>query len=895
MKQSYFLILLILASVCQAQIANIPDANFKAALLSHNPVIDTNGDNEIQLTEAAAVVILDVNEKNISSLDGIQAFTNLHQLKCVSNEIATLDVSILPNLERLECVNNNLTSLNVTGLATLTYLSCSANELTSLDLTGTNNLESLICNNNFFTSFDVSNLPALIQFHCAYGPLTSVNVSGLTNLKELALLGNDLTSLDLTGLNLDYLNIEYNQLTGTLDLTPQSNLKQLYCSVNSLSGLQLTGLQNLTRVECSGNNLTTMDFSGLTSLSIIHCNDNNLTSVNLDGLSSLTDPNFFYNNLTSVSIPDSPMLMGLGFGNNNLSSLSVGQPGNVIVFNCSNNNFVEVNFSQFPSLLAAYCQGNQFQSIDVSQCHALHTLVFYDNPDLTSINLKNGHALPYFEVEQWQWQPFSQLAFICVDEENIDPLMTILQAQQLQNIQVNTYCSFQPGGPHNVISGVVSYDGDGNGCESGNLPLQSARVNISNGTETGAAFTNSAGEYSFITQAGNYTIAPIYDNPYFNATPTSANVTFANSDGSNQTVDVCVAPTGIQNDLEITLIPTTPARPGFDAVYQLVYRNNGNQMQSGTVTLEFEDALMDYVDAMPTTDSQTFGTLTWNYSALRPFESRMITLTLNINSPMETPAVNIGDQLDFDAVVNPVTGDETVADNYSGLKQIVVGSFDPNDKVCLEGSTIGPEKVGDYLHYLIRFQNSGTAAAENVVVRDIIDTAMLDVSTLQLIASSHQNETRITDNKIEFIFEGINLPAEINDEPGSHGYIAFKIKTYETLELGDLISNSADIFFDFNFPITTNTALTTITTLETEDFVNNAIVAYPNPVKQTLYISAKDTMKSLQLFDIEGRMLRNTFENSDAIQLDMGAYNDGAYLLKIKTESGSSFRKIIKH
>jgi Zn-dependent M32 family carboxypeptidase len=88
------------------------------------------------------------------------------------------------------------------------------------------------------------------------------------------------------------------------------------------------------------------------------------------------------------------------------------------------------------------------------------------------------------------------------------------------------------------------------------------------------------------------------------------------------------------------------------------------------------------------------------------------------------------------------------------LRQTVVNSFDPNDKTCLEGSTIPPSAVGKYVHYMIRFENKGTAEAQNVVVKDMIDTSKFDISSLVVTQGSHPFVTRITEtNKVEFIFE----------------------------------------------------------------------------------------------------------------------------------------------
>ncbi|MBL0101355.1 MAG: hypothetical protein IPP49_16055 [Saprospiraceae bacterium] len=165
---------------------------------------------------------------------------------------------------------------------------------------------------------------------------------------------------------------------------------------------------------------------------------------------------------------------------------------------------------------------------------------------------------------------------------------------------------------------------------------------------------------------------------------------------------------------------------------------------------------------------------------------------------MDTPPVNAGDKLYLTA---------SILDNIFTLENTVVGSYDPNDKTCLQGDRVHPDMIGKYVDYLIRFENTGTYAAENVVVKDIIDTKIFDVSSLQITDASHEVYTRIEGNKVEFIFENIQLPF---DDANNDGYIAFKIKTLPTLVLGDSLKNLADIYFDYNFPIRTNEAQTTV-------------------------------------------------------------------------------------
>lgn len=124
MRFSFLIFLIVCGIGAQAQIVNIPDANFKNALVNEivadtdgdgaiDGPVDTNGDGEIQVTEAEAVFRLKVDDFNIASLQGIQSFTNLRELECSNNNISSLDLSQSPNLKILSCIINQLTSLDV--------------------------------------------------------------------------------------------------------------------------------------------------------------------------------------------------------------------------------------------------------------------------------------------------------------------------------------------------------------------------------------------------------------------------------------------------------------------------------------------------------------------------------------------------------------------------------------------------------------------------------------------------------------------------------------------------------------------------------------------------------------------------------------------------------------
>jgi hypothetical protein len=330
---------------------------------------------------------------------------------------------------------------------------------------------------------------------------------------------------------------------------------------------------------------------------------------------------------------------------------------------------------------------------------------------------------------------------------------------------------------------------------------------------------------------------------------------------------------------------------------KIIFKNKGNQLKSGTITLDFNDAVLDFVSSVPTITSQTANKLVWNYLDLQPFETREITFTLNVNSPMETPAVNIDDRLSFNALVTPVIDDEKPVDNSFALRQKVVGSYDPNDKTCLEGDIITPSLIGEYAHYLIRFENKGTYAAQNIVVKDRFDLSKFDISTLIPTDASHSYITKISDgNKVEFIFENINLPF---DDAKNDGYIAFKIKTKSTLKVGDSFDNEANIYFDYNFPVLTNKATSKFaTTLGTQDFeFSNYFKVYPIPANEVLNISAIQNIEiqSIAVYDILGQIVIALPNLKDISKIDVSNLSSGNYFINIKSDKGSSSMKFIKN
>jgi Leucine-rich repeat (LRR) protein len=890
-----------------AQTLTIPDATFKAKLLASSTIhpiaynlsgslfkIDANNDGEIQQSEALQVKKLRVLSSNIFSLDGIQYFTNLTELDCSGNQLTSLNVNSNTALTVLNCSGNQLASLNVSNNTALTNLRCSSNLLTSLDVNINTALTELRCSLNQLTSLIVSNNTALTYLYCENNLLTSLNVNNNTALTILLCGYNQLTSLNVTNnTGLIELYCYSNQLTN-LNVSNNTSLTRLYCFGNLLTNLIVSNNTALTKLDCGANQLTNLNVSSNTALTDLYCGDNQLTSLNVNSNTALTVLNCSGNQLASLNVSNNIALTYLGCGASQLTNLDVSSNTALANLLCDGNLLTSLNVSSNSALTKLSCGGNQLTNLNITNNTALTTLDCNSN-QLTNLFIKNN-----INESTLNFSNNPNLSYICADEGQIGTVQTKINSYgYATTCHVNSYCSFVPGGPFYTIQGTNTLDSTNNGCEATDGGFPNQKFTITNGSISGSLIANASGNYSYSVQAGTHTITPVLENPsYFNVSPSSATVTFP-ATASPALRNFCITPNGVHHNVEITLLPVTVARPGFDATYKLVYKNLGIQVENGSVTFTYlnQDAY-DIVSCNPafnTENSDGFEkTLTWNYTNLQPLESRVIMVVLNLNGPMETPALNNGDNVNISSKITPVTNDENPIDNQSDIRQVIVGSYDPNDKTCLEGNIISPEMVNKYVHYLIRFENTGTYPAQNVVVKDMIDATKFDISTLTPIDGSHAFETRIAGNKVEFIFQNINLPFA---DATNDGYVAFKIKTKPTLVLGDTFSNLANIYFDYNFPIITNTATTTIQTLGTPSFDFDANFAlYPNPAKNQITLSAKNEIElnSVEIYNTLGQLILVVANAENTSTIDVSALLSGTYFVKINTDKGVSSSKFIK-
>ena len=170
-----------------SQTTEIPDLNFEQALIDLG-YDSGDPDGFVLTTNINLITELNVNNKSITDLTGIEGFTDL---------------------TRLSCYNNQLTSLNVSNNTALTYLGCGDNQLTILDVSNNTALTALHCFDNQLTSLNVSNNTALTSLQCGYNQLTILDVSNNTALTGLYCFVNELTSLNVrNGNNINFRNFD---------------------------------------------------------------------------------------------------------------------------------------------------------------------------------------------------------------------------------------------------------------------------------------------------------------------------------------------------------------------------------------------------------------------------------------------------------------------------------------------------------------------------------------------------------------------------------------------------------------------------------------------------------------------------------------------------------------
>jgi len=404
--------------------------------------------------------------------------------------------------------------------------------------------------------------------------------------------------------------------------------------------------------------------------------------------------------------------------------------------------------------------------------------------------------------------------------------------------------------------------------------------------------SNSVGKYSIYetnttnTYDFNYQIHSEYA-PYYSLSPTSFNDLSITLGAGTQFVYFPINLTQAYNDVNVSITSLNEPRPGFANIHKIVYKNTGILPVSGVISY-MKDPSVSIDNASPAVTNTPSG-FTYNYSNLLPTETRSITVNLDVPS---IPVVNLDDIVTASATISVTDApDINMLNNTFTVSSTVVGSYDPNDKNEARGKNIDISQFNqdDYLFYTIRFQNTGSASAIDVKIIDVLESS-LDPSSIRMVSSSHNYVMERTNNNVTWIFNNIQLPGILQNEALSNGYVTFKIKPNAGFAVGDVIENTAAIYFDTNPPIITNTFETEfVQALGNQQFSAGNLIIYPNPSNGLVYINTQNTtenLKEINLYDVLGKTILSSKNlSSRQSTIDVSSLAKGIYMIEITTEN----------
>ncbi|MDP2686989.1 MAG: T9SS type A sorting domain-containing protein [Aequorivita sp.] len=439
----------------------------------------------------------------------------------------------------------------------------------------------------------------------------------------------------------------------------------------------------------------------------------------------------------------------------------------------------------------------------------------------------------------------------------------------------------------NTIMGNIKFDSQNDGCDSTDNAISNAMVITNDGTDNNAVFTKTDGTYEFPVAVGSYTTSAGSNlSDYFSVTPTS-HISVFTEGGNTDAADFCISPFVTANDLSVSIFPLDIAKPRYYVTYKIIYENLGTTIRGGSVQFAYEEEFMNFTEANPVPTATNGNVFTWDFSDLRPFETKSIEITFKIADP---PIVEVGDILHFTVIVNPIGSDETPEDNVFKFNHLVKNYLFDNRMDVSEDREIPIEKADEYLHYTIRFKNPGSTTITNLRIEDVLDEK-LDWTTLKILDQSHTLETHLVNEKIFFQFDDINLSPEPEE---NEGFVLFKVKPLPIIVANDEIENQASLYFDLLPAITTNTVATKyVEGLDIPDFKILNVLAYPNPTNDILNIQAEGSISSIEIMNLLGQTLLTSQGNSSREQVDISGLAAGNYFVKVVVGEASRVLRVV--
>jgi hypothetical protein len=454
-----------------------------------------------------------------------------------------------------------------------------------------------------------------------------------------------------------------------------------------------------------------------------------------------------------------------------------------------------------------------------------------------------------------------------------------------------------------VIKGRVFNDANGN-CiqDAGENAISNRSVRARSSTNLNYyGFTNSLGDYTILVPGtGPYTVSvPVSQNYWYTvcpAAPGNLTVSFAALGDTSLNNNFGMQFNANAQDVGI-LCTWTGGSPGYNKNYRMYYYNRGADTVNATLQFVHDSNLVFVSSNPPATNySPSQRLVEYNVPNLVPdggtiSYSRSFFMTFSVPPP---PQVTLSTMIESHFLILPVTGDAYPIDNALDTYEPVTGSYDPNMKEVTPSGT-GPQGFitaqDSMLNYIVHFQNTGNDTAFKVVIVDTL-SPYVDPATFESGGSSHPYTVELSgEGVITWTFDNILLVDSTTNEPGSHGHIHYRIRQVPGNPPGTVISNKADIYFDFNSPITTNTVVNTIATPTAIAQLSQQqnVTVYPNPFNDEVMIMVKNAgtdLLSLDVYNTLGEKVYYDQSMSGHFSMKRNGLGGGIYLYRVTSSKG---------
>ena len=294
----------------------------------------------------------------------------------------------------------------------------------------------------------------------------------------------------------------------------------------------------------------------------------------------------------------------------------------------------------------------------------------------------------------------------------------------------------------------------------------------------------------------------------------------------------------------------------------------------------------------PAPSSVNGNTYTWTINNLSNTDAPHIYLVLHSADSL----LAVGDTVHNSVSISPTSGDWDITNNTFAMVDSVKTSIDPNAKVV---NPAGSFAAGQTLTYTIQFENTGNDTAYNIHLLDTL-SENVNASSFKIVSSSHPVTYQMIKNGnqkvLRFDFANIKLP-DASDPGYNKGYVTYQIKAQDNLTKGTVINNTADIYFDANPPVTTNTTYNIIPNNLgiTKTKVKASLELFPNPVHDKLFVKGLDKLSGVTVVNVLGQTVLVKQSTGHQGYIDVSELADGVYFLKAEGKQGAFTAKFIKN